>query len=44
LSISFHIFTISALSRSDASVHCEYVFHGMRAVIHFLCTLDLTVE
>ena len=44
LVISFHIFTISALSRSDASVHCEYVVHGMRAFIHFLSTLELTAE
>jgi hypothetical protein len=34
---------LSTLSRSDASVLCEYVVHGMRAVIHFLCTLELTV-
>jgi hypothetical protein len=44
LAISFHMLAISSLSRSDASVHCEYVVHGMRAVIRFLCTLELTVE
>jgi hypothetical protein len=44
LTISFHMLAISGLSRSSASVHCEYVFHGCACVIHFLCTLELTVE
>ena len=44
LAISFHMLAISTLSRSDASVDCEYVFHGMRAFIHFLSTLELTAE
>jgi hypothetical protein len=44
LTISFHMLAISSLSRSSASVHCEYVFHGCACVIHFLCTLELTVE
>jgi hypothetical protein len=28
LAISFHMLAFSALSRSDARVHCEYVIHG----------------
>jgi hypothetical protein len=27
LSISFHTLTICALSRSDATIHCEYFFY-----------------
>jgi hypothetical protein len=30
LAISFHRLTISALSRSNATSHCEYVFHRQR--------------
>jgi len=44
LGISFHMLAVSSLSRSDASVRCEYVVHGCRAVIHFLSTLELTVH
>jgi hypothetical protein len=44
LTISFHMLAIFGLSRSSASVHCEYVFHGCACVIHLLCTLELTVE
>jgi hypothetical protein len=43
LRISFHILTVFVLSRSDASVLCEYVVHGVSAVVHFLCTIELTV-
>lgn len=43
LGISFHMLTVSVLSRSGASVHCEYVIHGVSAVVHFLCTIELTV-
>jgi hypothetical protein len=30
LSISFHMLAIFGLSRSNAMVHCEYVFHRYR--------------
>jgi hypothetical protein len=37
--MSFHVLTISGLSRSDATGHCEYVFHrhssGYSVVINF---------
>jgi hypothetical protein len=44
LAISFHMLTVSTLSRRNAISHCEYVVHGKSAVIHFLCTLELTIE
>jgi hypothetical protein len=37
--ISFHMLTVCSLSRSDASVICEYIVHGVSAVVHFLCTI-----
>jgi hypothetical protein len=32
------------MSMCDARCHCEYVVDGLRAVIHFLCTLELTAR
>jgi hypothetical protein len=39
-----HFAPVSTKSNSDAIVGCEYLVHARRAVIHFLCTLKLTVE
>jgi hypothetical protein len=39
-----HFVSVSSNSNSDAIVGCEYLVHARRAVIHFLCTLKLTVE
>jgi hypothetical protein len=39
-----HFVSVSASSNSNAIVGCEYLVHARRAVIHFLCTLKLTVE
>jgi hypothetical protein len=44
LSISLHVVSISAGSSSNAISDCEYLIHACCAVIHFLCTLKLTVE
>jgi hypothetical protein len=44
LAISFHMLTISALSRSNAMSRCEYFFHRHRSVIQSLSTLELTAE
>jgi len=35
---------IFAVSRCNATGHCEYVVHGVSAVIHLLCTIELTVQ
>ena len=42
LAIPFHMLTISALSRSNATSHCEYFLHRNGWFIQSLFTLELT--
>src|SRR5206468_3074590 len=44
LPMSFHIVSVCSESSSGAISHCEYLIHESHAVIHSLCTLELTVE
>jgi hypothetical protein len=44
LPMSFHIVSVSFESSSGAISHCEYLVHKSHAVIHSLCTLEVTVE
>jgi len=44
LLILLHSVPVLATSNSDAISRCEYLVHANRAVIHFLCTLELTAE
>ena len=42
--VPFHILSIFALSKSNATSRCEYFFHRHSLVIQFLSTLELTAE
>src|SRR5436190_2230324 len=42
--MSFHIVSVCSESSFGAIPHCEYLIHKSHAVIHSLCTLELTVE
>src|SRR5438552_14278742 len=42
--MSFHIVSVCSESSFGAIPHCEYLVHNSHAVIHSLCTLELTVE
>ena len=44
LPMSFHIVSVCFESSSGAIPHCEYLIHNSHAVIHSLCTLELTVQ
>ncbi len=44
LPMSFHIVSVCSESSFGAIPHCEYLIHKSHAVIHSLCTLELTVE
>src|SRR5437762_4940987 len=42
--MSFHIVSVCSESSFGAIPHCEYLIHKSHALIHSLCTLELTVE
>lgn len=44
LAIPLHVVPVLVHSSSDAISRCEYLIRAPCAVIHFLCTLELTVE